>query len=224
MDITCIIPCHNQTSTVIRAVESAINQADRVIVIDDASFDNPISRLREHFNEHPRLAWGNTFSHAPAGVCHARNLAITMAKTGLILPLDADDWLVDGAVQKLVDAYKPHHFVYGNWIEINNDKETELSPPPPTMIRQKNIGYATFLFHKDDWHNAGGYRSEFNLGGEHWGFMAGLWYRAKAKPTYVDSPIFYYNRTHNKRYGRANRYHKTIQALVGEVISGQAGR
>ncbi len=226
LSVTCIIPCHNAADTIVKAIESAIDQCDQVVVIDDASTKcDPLESSYLKFKKYDigLTRTGSTYPSGdaiPSGVCHARNVGIDFADIGLILPLDADDWLVEGAVQKLKDAYKPGHFVYGNWYEVQNNEEKEQRPPPVKMIRKKNIGYASFMFHKDDWQAAGGYQPHFNIGGEHWAFMASLIYTAKVKPVYIDTPIFHYDRTESKRYGRANRFHSTIQKMVGEIIDG----
>lgn len=52
------------------------------------------------------------------GVCVARNEAIRQAETALILPLDADDYLLPGAVERMAQAWQPGKVVYGNWMEI----------------------------------------------------------------------------------------------------------
>jgi glycosyltransferase involved in cell wall biosynthesis len=220
LPVTCIIPCHNNASTLNKAVESAIDQCDSVIVVFDGDNGDGYETLESHFRNPTHLDYFSTHSAFPAGVCHARNLAIGEADDGLILPLDADDWLAEGAVEAMKTAYKPGHFVYGNWVEVNGNGMVDQRPPKPSMIHHKNIGYASFMFDKKDWHKAGGYSPEFNIGGEHWGFMASLIYKAKVKPLYIDYPVFFYNRTASKRYSRANRYHTTIKNMVMEVING----
>ncbi len=218
--VTCIIPCHNHASTIERAVGSAISQADRVVIIDDSSTDNPASVIKKAWPDHERISIIHTLAMFPAGVCHARNLGITMAGGGLILPLDADDTLAEGIVPRMKAVWKPGTFVYGNWMERTKQGDKMMRPPSPTMIRKKNIGYATFLFHHRDWVTAGGYDPAFNIGGEHWGFMAKLWIKHKVKPIYLDEIIFNYDQLNGKRFKTAHNYHKAITRMVGDAISG----
>lgn len=146
------------------------------------------------------------------GVVWARNHAIEHAETPLILPIDADDYLLPGAVERMAQAWQPNRVVYGGWRELTLDKEGEyielsvpyVAPyfhyndvketkqaPPPEMLPRKHVCHATCLFAKEDWQRVGGYDPIFNLGSEDHEFMIALveagceLVRLEGEPLYV---------------------------------------
>jgi glycosyltransferase involved in cell wall biosynthesis len=109
------------------------------------------------------------------GVCYARNEAILGAQTKLILPLDADDYLLPGAVERMAAAWQPGKVVYGDWRELYPGGSVDYKPaPPPEMLNRKHVCHATYLFAKEDWQRVGGYDPDFNIGAEDWEFMIAL--------------------------------------------------
>jgi glycosyltransferase involved in cell wall biosynthesis len=91
MKISVIIPSYNRESTLIRALNSVLNQsskADEVIVVDDGSSDNTSDIVRQQF---PSV---KIIQQANRGVSHARNTGIKNAQFEWIALLDSDDeWL-----------------------------------------------------------------------------------------------------------------------------------
>lgn len=115
------------------------------------------------------------------GVCALRNTLISEAQNNLILPLDADDYLLPGAVERMAEVWQPGTVVYGGWQQEERCFSTEPDPcytpmmaPPPGMLPRKHICHATYLFAKADWQRVGGYDPDFNLGAEDWEFMIAL--------------------------------------------------
>jgi glycosyltransferase involved in cell wall biosynthesis len=109
------------------------------------------------------------------GVCYARNEAIGRVQTDLILPLDADDYLLPGAVERMAAAWQPGKVVYGDWRELYPGGSVDYKPaPPPEMLNRKHVCHATYLFAKEDWQRVGGYDPDFNIGAEDWEFMIAL--------------------------------------------------
>lgn len=157
------------------------------------------------------------------GVCYSRNALIRYAKTDLILPLDADDYLLPGAVERMAAAWSPGKVVYGNWAEYTDHLEvfcgglakatlTRDTPelvtfeaPPVGMLPRKHVCHATYLFAKEDWLRVGGYDPDFNIGAEDWEFMIALvesgceLVRLDGDPLYV------------KTIGENERTHKAIR-------------
>lgn len=155
-------------ATAQRAVDSA-NVAE-VTVIFDGVLDP--DKLRNCYIMDNHANW-------PVGVCYARNLGIDACDQELILPLDADDYFIPGAIERMVAAWSPGKVVYGNWLDSHPDEELgELlefkQAAPPEMLSRKHICHATYLFHADDYYKAGGYDPDFNIGAEDWAFMIAL--------------------------------------------------
>lgn len=182
MGVAVIIPCHNHAETLQRAIISAYEQCDEVVVCLDICGENTLAAL-----DRLRIANLTVIESANlvrSGVCFTRNLAISMTKEDLIVPLDADDELTPGAVKALTDAYLPGIFVYGGWIQGG----TAYRAPPIKMIYRKNIARATWLFARSDWLKVGGYPAEFEAGYEDWAFMCAL-LEAGIKGREIDFPV-----------------------------------
>lgn len=200
-----VIPCRAMWDTVARAIASA-DSADEIIVVCDERWSPTVPRLypngTEDFQQFFTDAWG--------GVCYARNAGIANARYELIVPLDADDELLPEGLQDFMEAWKPGTLVYGGWIENGEYK----SPPPPEMLRVKNVAHATWLFHKDDWQRVGGYDPDFNIGGEDWAFMVAL-VAAGVKAVRIDRPILKRTVRSGSRTDQArSRIHFIRQLLI----------
>lgn len=89
-EVTVIIPTYNRAKRVCRAVSSVLDQtftAFEIIVIDDASTDDTIKRLRKFCSR------VQVISHTKnRGVSAARNSGIKKAKGKYIALLDSDDY------------------------------------------------------------------------------------------------------------------------------------
>lgn len=170
--ISVIIPARNDAATLPKAIESALAaQAAEVIVVNDASEDGTIKTMQRFLGIGGRVKFHNTPLPVRAGVCFARNLGIQFATQSLILPLDADDRLMPNSLHALYEAWRPHTFVYGGWVE---DEAHLKSAPPIERLKEKNVAHATFLFARADWLAVGGYNPLFEPGCEDWAFMCAL--------------------------------------------------
>lgn len=169
--ISVVIPARNAESTIRIAIQSALTAGcEDVIVVNDASEDATYDKALAVAQDNPgkvRIFWTGQIR---AGVCHARNLGISHARHALILPLDADDSLLPEALEAFASYYQPKSLVYSGWLE----DAKEFVPSPPGMLKRKNVAYATWLFEKDAWKEAGGYDPAYNLGAEDYHFMVKL--------------------------------------------------
>lgn len=97
MSVTIIIPSYNQESYLSDAIESALAQTYpcEVIVIDDGSTDKSLSIARNF----PTV---KVISQVNKGLSSARNTGIMNSSSDWILPLDADDILLENCVENLV--------------------------------------------------------------------------------------------------------------------------
>jgi glycosyltransferase involved in cell wall biosynthesis len=197
LPITVIIPARNDAATLPKAVESALAaQAAEIVVVNDASEDNTISVMQRFVGIGGRVRLLNTPSPVRAGVCFARNLGIHFATQSLVVPLDADDRLLPNSLHALYEAWRPHTFVYGGWVE---DEVHLKSAPNIQRLGEKNVAHATFLFAKSDWLAVGGYNPLFEPGCEDWAFMCALHQRGLTAVRLDDA--LYHKRTRDD--GRA---------------------
>lgn len=99
--VAIVIPCFNDGATVGEAIESGRKQEPcEIVVVDDGSTDpGTLAEL-------DRLAAGGTLvvRQQNQGPAAARMAGVRATSAGYILPLDADDMLVPGAVTYLADA------------------------------------------------------------------------------------------------------------------------
>lgn len=102
-EITVMIACFNAGSTIERAVRSALDQTApvRVIAVDDCSSDGSFERLQAMAGADPRLtALRQEVNRGPSA---ARNRALALAATDWVATLDADDYMLPGRLEGLVE-------------------------------------------------------------------------------------------------------------------------
>lgn len=101
--ISVVIPCWNQAQYLPEAIESCLNQTvvPEIIVINDGSPDN----TKEVAERYPV----KIINQINKGLASARNTGIMNATGDYILPLDADDMLLLGALETLQKAIDETH-------------------------------------------------------------------------------------------------------------------
>jgi len=213
MNVSVIIPVRNGEQTLDRAIQSAVGECHRVIIVDDASRDHSLTLAREFEQTFSCVEVIATGSSVRLGVCAARNIGITHAPGPLIIPLDADDWLEPGAVQKLVDAYEPDTFVYGGWHEWQGQNQRYRSPGAINNLNHKNVAQATFLFAKADWQAVGGYDADFSLCAEDYALMVSLC-AAGLKGHTLDIPTYNYTVSEGGRAARCIDYFPVMKSVA----------
>lgn len=101
--VCVMIPAYNCEKWLPRCLRSVIEQTYRdleVIVIDDGSTDGSAIIADDFAKLDPRIRF---VSQSNAGVAAARNRALAMTASPLIMFLDSDDWLDTTAIEKSVD-------------------------------------------------------------------------------------------------------------------------
>ncbi len=103
--LSIIIPSYNQAQYLPEAIESALKQdQSEVIIVDDGSTDNSLEIARKYETENPFKV--KVISQVNKGLASARNTGIMNSFYKLILPLDADDILADGAVKRILEVWQ----------------------------------------------------------------------------------------------------------------------
>lgn len=158
--VSVVIPLYNYSRWVGKAIQSAQEQTTKpieIIVVDDASTDNPIIpdgvkviKLKQN-----------------SGVAVARNTGIAAAKGDIILCLDADDMLISMAIETLLPLFKkPIVGVAFSGLKLMNEKGHALQPTwftSPFDYGFQRTGHNTVptcaMFRKSAWARVGGFRS-----------------------------------------------------------------
>lgn len=121
MKISVVTPSLNQGDFIEDNILSVLNQnyADfEHIIIDGGSTDNTIDILKRYRH----IKW---ISEPDRGMAEALNKGFKRAKGQWILWLNADDFLLKGIFQKVMNIISVDHhaeIVYGNWLIVDKNK------------------------------------------------------------------------------------------------------
>ena len=120
--VSAIIPTHNRSQTVLRALRSVYAQripVNEVIVIDDGSSDDTAARVQAAF---PGV---NLICQTQHGVSHARNRGIDAAQGEWLAFLDSDDEWLPMKIETQLDAVRNNpssRICHSNEIWIRNGR------------------------------------------------------------------------------------------------------
>lgn len=134
--VSIVIPCYNGASTVIEAIQSALDQTYKdieVIVVDDGSTDDSSNIIQKLIASEPKIS---LYHQKNRGLSAARNYGLSHARGEYVIFLDADDKLKNTYVALATSYYSNHpktSIVYSN-MELF-ERETGLLPLMPFEIR-----------------------------------------------------------------------------------------
>jgi glycosyltransferase involved in cell wall biosynthesis len=154
-DITAVITSYNYGRYLLEAVESALREGARVVVVDDGSTE-PLPEL---------LPEVDLVRQENMGVARARNVGLARAQTTYVLVLDADDRIAPGALGALrapLDGDSKLGFAYGR-MRFFGDWDGELRFPPYdpyALLYRHTIGLSA-LARKELFEDTGGFDTAF---------------------------------------------------------------
>lgn len=123
--ISVILPAYNYAHSLPRAVESVLAQLGdnrELLVIDDGSTDSSPAVLQALLAKHPGCF--RMIRKANGGASSARNLGIASSRGQYLVFLDADDALVNGALDALeahLSAHRDSRLVIGGYYSVWGD-------------------------------------------------------------------------------------------------------
>lgn len=176
--VSVIIPCFNQGLVINEAVASIRRQsfADlEIIIINDGSTDSYTNELLAGYGreEHVRV-----ITTENRGLAAARNRGIREAIGKYILPLDSDDKIGQGYVEKAVTVLEQNPdvgIVYCR-ATLFGAVETDWDLPEYSLQQMliDNIIFCSAFFRREDWLSVGGYDEGMVYGWEDYSFWLSL--------------------------------------------------
>lgn len=166
MIISVIIPMYNAADTIIRALDSVINQTYscnyQVIIINDGSYDDSAKLVKAYIAYNTKIPSNFhiiLLNVSNGGVSKARNIGLKHAKGEFIAFLDSDDEWLPNKIQEQIKVFEENPEV--DVLATNRNEEhfekfltkkfmnlTELSSKllllknflsPPTVMMRKNV-------------------------------------------------------------------------------------
>lgn len=144
IDLSIIIPVYNGALLLNRCLDSIFNQSTKysyeVILVDDGSTDNSVELIKAR--KEPNIV---LCQQQNAGPAMARNKGVELSKGRYCSYLDADDYWINGYIEKSVDFLDLHpecvavnvaqlHKIYGKGEIINPTFITNLKDRTPFVI------------------------------------------------------------------------------------------
>lgn len=175
--VSVIIPCFNQGNFLDEVIACLDNQSYddfEIVIVNDGSTDVETLDVLRRFH-HKKATVLHTENQ---GLAAARNNGIIAAKGKYILPLDADDLIEPGYLQKavtLLDANRDLGIVYCR-AQLFGAVYTEWLLPQYSLTEmlKDNVIFCTAMFRKPDWEKVGGYDPGMIYGWEDYDFWLSL--------------------------------------------------
>jgi len=131
--VSVIVPIYNSENTIVRCVDSIVNQTYKnieILLIDDGSTDNTLNIIKKYEKKDKRI---NVIDKKNEGVSKTKNLGIKKATSEFIMFVDSDDYINLDTIEKLINLQKKDKldivkFHYNNYID-NKLYNTELKYP-----------------------------------------------------------------------------------------------
>lgn len=124
--ISVIIPAYNAEKTIVRAIDSVLQQTYKnieIIVINDGSTDGTELLVKQFKKEVKSVTMSNF------GVSHARNIGIDLCSGEYLMFLDADDEILPDAIATLLSCCKENNLdiIHGKNIRVTDAKSCKLN-------------------------------------------------------------------------------------------------
>lgn len=120
MKISVIIPAYNAEKTIVKCLDSIINQTYKnleIIVINDASTDNTLSIINKYKNDIKIIN-----NKENKGIGYSRNTGVKNATGDYISFIDSDDYIETNMYEKLINEIKDNDLIIFNYNKIVNSK------------------------------------------------------------------------------------------------------
>ena len=156
--VSIIIPAYNVEKYIQKCIQSCCEQTYsniEIVVVDDGSIDNTWDIILKCASQEGRII---SIKQENKGVSAARNTALDVTTGKWLLFLDADDWLQNDAVEKLIAHIENEDALICcdcNFVYDNQSDQIKIS---------QNTDYSDEIISRDDLVKYIGRKSKFRLG------------------------------------------------------------
>ena len=152
--LSAIVPLYNCGPVISRCLDSIDYENTEILVIDDGSTDNSAQVVREYAKMHPNV---RLIQKSNGGVSSARNVGIASAKGEYLVFVDADDYLAQGGLARIMQiAVDSNADVVKYGVQSRyNDSPLDLKSLADVPMKSESItgkGAALFRFDISDYH------------------------------------------------------------------------
>jgi Glycosyl transferase family 2 len=151
MHVAVVIPARQAEATIAACLDSLLAQTFsrwEAIVVDDGSTDATASIAARYAAIDVRI---RVITQRPCGISRARNAGIAATSSEWLLFLDADDWLLPLALERLTAAGNAPSLdaVYGGWVRVTPGGQQIAEPytPDERTIFVTLAGFCPFAIH-----------------------------------------------------------------------------
>lgn len=144
MKISVIIPAYNAEKTIVRAVNSVLEQEYKdleVIIVDDFSSDGTVRLIAETFKNNYKIHVESLSENVGSGA--ARNIGVRRATGRFLAFLDADDQWLPGKLNSQLSIFNSHEdaaLVYSSYVSRSKNGQEKVVIPP-TEISQFRLAF-----------------------------------------------------------------------------------
>lgn len=233
MKVTVAMPAFNAGPYVEEAIESVLSQAFRsfeLIVVDDRSTDDTWRRVRKYVGR-PQVRIARNPRNLGAGA--TRNAMTRLARGTYIVPCDADDLMLPGALARLsafLDSNPETGAVYADVLEVIVDAQDVVTQPPGICGQDQRrtwdlienvINHPGSMIRKRLMERVGGY-DEHVYSVDDWS----LWLKLAeiSRISYLPGEIYYLWRRRPSSMTRTDRnWHRDVTRIRDEAVARRYG-
>lgn len=209
--LSIIIPCYQQAEYLPDAIESALAQTVpcEVIVINDGSTDHTLDIAKGYPVK--------VIDQINKGLASARNTGIMNATGTYILPLDADDILLENCAEKMLEVIRETDAdIVAPSFKCFGMSNMEVTLNPHVMAEDfktaNMIGYFSAI-RKTALLEVGGYSPRMTWGYEDWALTIDLLKRGKTLTT-ISEPLVLYRTKEQSMITEAIKHHDELMAQI----------
>lgn len=219
MTLSIIIPSFNQQEYLPDAIESVLQQRGsehtELIIIDDGSTDKSLEVAKRYERKGLKI-----ISQVNKGLASARNSGIMNARYDWVLPLDADDILMDDAVEKILKAIdkNPDADIIAPSFKEFGMRQTEIilmdNPTLEDFKTANRIGYFSAI-RKSKLLEVGGYSPKMVFGYEDYHLWINLLSTGARLITLPDVLVLYRTKKESM-ITTAQEHHEELMAQISK--------